>query len=345
MTANKQLSRRQFLKILAIGGAAACGLAVRDRFGLGSLLTFDQPALVHESHLIMGCVLNLTLAGDDPAHAKATAAVVLQKMRSLVDVCSLFDPNSQLSHLNASGSLRNPHPALVNILKQAETISRATQGAFDVSVKPLLDAYLNAPGGERPSHAVLETELAKIGHSHISIAADEISLGLPGMGLTLDAIAKGAVIDSAVEVLRSSGFENVIVEAGGDLMASGAHGPALPWNIGLRSPRNEPGFKMPVLKVSNMAVATSGDYLQPFAQDYSSHHILDPRKGISPAQLASVSVVAPSAMLADGLATAIMVAGVDDGLKLLGYFAGCEATLVDKHMQVFSSSGMQKYLV
>jgi thiamine biosynthesis lipoprotein len=164
------------------------------------------------------------------------------------------------------------------------------------------------------------------------------------MSLTLDGIAKGAVIDAAVESLRSDGFLNVIVEAGGDLMASGEHALSIPWKIGLRAPRNNAGLDMPVLMVRNMAVATSGDYLQPLTEDGSIHHILDPRKGVSSPELASVTIVAPTAVLADALATAIMVSGSAQGLKLLQDFPDCDVYMVTRDLQCISTPGMEQYV-
>jgi FAD:protein FMN transferase len=133
------------------------------------------------------------------------------------------------------------------------------------------------------------------------------------------------------------------VEAAGDLLASGEHGFQTPWKIGIRLPRDGMTQPLPILHIKNQAVATSGDYLQAFTADYSMHHILDPRRGISSPELASATVVAPTASLADGLATAIMVLGVKDGLELLKSFPGCEAYLIDKNLQHASSPGMEAY--
>lgn len=340
MAASRMFSRRQALRILAVSSVS--GLALH--WGAGLLDNkADRPPVVHESHLLMGTVLNLTLVSDDPSHARAAAAAALAGMQRLAGLCSRFDPASQLSQLNAQGVLAAPDPALVTILRQADAVSRASQGAFDVSVKPLLDLYLASAGRGLPAWPAIAALLPKVGYSHIAIDDREVALTRPGMALTLDGIAKGAVIDAGVAALRQHGFDAVLVEAGGDLLAAGAPAVHAPWKIGLRTPR--PGLAMPRLRIENQAVATSGDYLQRFAPDGSAHHILDGRRGASAPELASVTVVAPSAVLADALSTAIMVCGCDEGLALLAQFPGSAAYVVDKQGQATASAGMAAYLV
>lgn len=337
------ISRRQFLKILAVGGAAA-GLAIRfDKDWLDNL-NQDLPEVIHETHFLMGCVVNLTLIGDDPSLAKTAATAALAEMQRLAAIFTRYEPNSQLSQLNAQGVLRSPDPALVELLQQADTLSEASQGAFDVSVKPLLDLYQTSRGRDLPSFSEICSALKKVDYHKIVVDNSEIGFSKPGMSLTLDGIAKGTVIDGGVRSLREHGFENVIVEAGGDLLASGSHGLDTPWKIGMRAPRQEVNLKLPNLKVQNTAVATSGDYLQSFVVDYSIYHILDPRQGISSVELASATVVAPRAVLADALATGIMVAGKQAGLELLKQFPGCEAYLITKDLQIVSSPGMAQFL-
>lgn len=338
------ISRRQFLKILAVGGTAA-GLAIRfDKDWLDNL-NQDLPEVIHETHFMMGCVVSLTLIGDDPSQAKTAASAALAEMQRLASIFTRYDPTSQLSQLNTKGVLHSPDPALVNLLQQADTFSRASQGAFDVSIKPLLDLYQAEKSNKLPSAEAIRACLRKVDHSKLVVDTHEIGFSQPEMSLTLDGIAKGAVIDGGVNILRSHGFGDVIVEAGGDLLASGAHAHEVPWKIGLRIPRLNEKVSLPALKVQNMAVATSGDYLQPFAADYSVHHILDPRQGISSPELASVTVIAPNAVLADATATGIMVAGSQAGLEMLKQLPGCEALLITKDLQTIFSPGMGNYLV
>jgi len=113
-------------------------------------------------------------------------------------------------------------------------------------------------------------------------------------------------------------------------MVSGQKNNSAPWRIGLRDPRGKQ-HKPRVIEVSNRAVATSGDYFQAFTPDLKHHHIIHPKNGFSPQELASCTVTAPNVALADGLATAVMVLGKDDGLDLIKSMDGCEGYVVDKN--------------
>jgi thiamine biosynthesis lipoprotein len=179
-----------------------------------------------------------------------------------------------------------------------------------------------------------------VDYRHIDCDTRKISFHQSGMSITLDGIAKGYIIDEAVAVLKEYGFYNVMVEAGGDLIGLGEKAPRTPWKIGLQSPRSGIGDFLAIFNLQDQALATSGDYMQPFTPDFSNHHILDPSSGVSSRELASASVFAPSAALADGLATALMVMGTS-GLQVLEYLPGCQAYLVTKDMQVLTTPGFQ----
>ena len=158
------------------------------------------------------------------------------------------------------------------------------------------------------------------------------------MQITLDGIGKGYVVDRGVDVLRQRGFGSVFGEAGGDLVAGGEPGPGDPWRIGIRSPRR-PLSLQARFDTRDRAVATSGDYMQPFAADYSQHHILDPRTGYSAPELASSTVVAGDAATADALATLVMVLGPVRGRALLEDLPDCEGYLIRKDLAVVQTSG------
>jgi thiamine biosynthesis lipoprotein len=165
-------------------------------------------------------------------------------------------------------------------------------------------------------------------------AGKRVTFAHPGMAVTLDGIAKGYIVDAGIEVLKQRGFADVLVEAGGDLLASGQKEQDTPWQIGIRSPRTAQGGLLASFSVENRAVATSGDYMQSFTADLSQHHILDPRTGYSAPELASATVTAPTATLADGLATATMVLGPKAGLRLVESLPGCKAYLVLKDLEI-----------
>jgi thiamine biosynthesis lipoprotein len=168
----------------------------------------------------------------------------------------------------------------------------------------------------------------------------QVSLGIPNMQLTLDGIAKGRVVDAGVAALKKFGFDQVLVEAGGDLYALGLNHHQQPWRIALMHPRAK--AKQPwltTLSVRNRAVATSGDYLNSYSADYSINHIIDPRLGVSAVELCSATVLARDTAQADAFGTALMVLGVEAGLDFVEKQAEVECLLVSKDLSCHPSSG------
>jgi thiamine biosynthesis lipoprotein len=327
-----KLPRRRFLRIVALGAIA----------GLTAKMGLDRPSTpgpVMATRLLMGTVVNLTLVGDDWRAARSAIAACLGRMRALEGVLSRFNPGSDLSRLNRQARLAHAHPALLALIAQAHEIGALAGGAFDITIQPLYDLYRryrDATGG-LPPDAEIRAALERVDYRQVLVDGEEVSFGLPGMAITLDSIAKGYIVDQGVAVLRRFGFRNVLVEAGGDLVACGLNGAATPWQVGVQSPRGTLHEFVTTLAVQNRAVATSGDYLQPFAPDMSQHHILDPRTGYSSPALASATVVAPTAALADALATAAMALGPQVALRVVGQVPDCEAYLVSKTLEVFHS--------
>ena len=326
------LSRRGFLKIAACSGAAGLWAA----YGLRRA---RQPVAVSQSRLLMGTVVNLTVMGPEREAAEQAVQACLDRMAGLEQVLSRFIPDSQLSQLNRDGRLASADAGLLDLIAQSRQISERSGGAFDITIQPLVGLYQDclAAGDGLPGEDAVQRARRLVDYRRLSVSGGQVSLDLPGMAVTLDAIAKGYIVDQGVAVLRNRGFPDVLVEAGGDLLAAGQKGEGVPWRIGLQPPRRGmDGFAVR-LGLRDRAAATSGDYMQPFSPDLSEYHILDPRSGHSSPELASATLLAPTAALADGLATAVMVLGVEGGLALVRQFPGCQAYLVTKGLKVYQT--------
>lgn len=321
-----RISRRDFLKISAV----VCGSATL--YGLFKTRPLIE---VQETRVLMGTVINLTVLCDRASQGRAVIRETFREMYALEGVLSRFMADSQLSRLNTEGELVDPHPALVEVISRALEISEWTQGAYDVTVKPVFDLYQKRDSGPEPIE--IAAALSQVGYQELVVDQAGIRFTIPGMSLTLDGIAKGYIVDQGVAVLRQRGYGHILVEAGGDLLAGGSNGQT-PWSVGIRSPRGEGILK--VLDVTNRAVATSGDYQQAYSDDFRNHHILDPRVGISPRELSSVTVIADTCQQADALATGMMVLGSKQSLKLAEKLPGVEAVLVSKDLEILTSSGV-----
>lgn len=318
-------SRRDFLKITALSGAAVSLSAA----GLRRWLQTGALHKISETHYLMGTVVNFVILAESREQASVAIQTTTAEMRRLIQMYDYRQAETPLGQLNASGTLRQPPPELVAILQQALHFGTLSSGAFDITVKPLLDALRN----NLPATQALT---GLVDYRQIKASEAEISFLRPGMALTLDGIAKGSIVDRGVEILQGLGFENTLVEAGGDLLAKGTH-EAQGWKVGIAHPRAKGEFAA-TISIQNQAVATSGDYMNYFQPDYSACHIIDPRTGTSPTELASATVIAPSVTEADALSTTLMVLGVQAGLELIERLPQAAALFITKNLQIHRSS-------
>jgi thiamine biosynthesis lipoprotein len=319
------LSRRDFLKITALAGAAVGMGATVQRF----LSNGTGMRKVSETYQLMGTIVNFVLIAESEDQAHAALQQTVDEMRRLIQMYDYRQPESPLGQLNAKGITRHAPAELIATVQQALNFGSLSHGAFDITVQPLFDAMR--------SGQPLSGEFQKlVDYRSMSINGDDISFARPGMAVTLDGIAKGSVVDGGVAMLQRLSFTNVLVEAGGDMMAKGCPNED-GWKIGIAHPRH-PSKTIATISIQDQAVATSGDYMNYFSSDLSAYHIIDPRTGRSPVHLASATVIAPTAAKADALSTTMMVLGVQDGLAMIEQLPGTAALLVTKDMAVYRSS-------
>ncbi|MDO9709734.1 FAD:protein FMN transferase [Paracraurococcus lichenis] len=277
--------------LLAWPARAERGLVEARRLGLAFGTTFSIRALHAEARVLQ---------------AALDAAVA--ELRSVQAVLSLFDPDSQLSRLNREGMLRRPDPVLLAVLAEARALWAATAGAFDPTIQPLWRLWAEASArGARPSEAALAEARALVDFAAVEADADGLRFRRAGMGLTLNGIAQGHAADRVAAVLRAAGIADALVDAG-EFAALGRRGDSAPWQVGIRDPRRGTGLVGSPVTLEG-CLAVSGDDECAFTADRSEHHILDPRTGHSPRDLALLAVRAPRAALADGLSTAGFVVG------------------------------------
>jgi len=322
-----RISRRHFLKIVAGAGLAT---------GLGASLTRRlrpdfASAQITETRVMMGAIVTLTVAAPNRRTAQHAVEATFAEMARLVDLFDHRRPRSPLARLNRERRLPAAPPELIDVLTVARHYGALTAGAFDVTIKPLWDALRAGETAVEPLHDLIDYRLLRVVDSSITLARS-------GMSVTLDGIAKGHVVDGGVATLRRLGFNHVLVEAGGDLVAHGQRGDGAPWRVGVAHPR-QGATPLTSLSLTGCAAATSGDYAHAFSADYSQHHILDPRRGRSPAELASVTILAPTATDADALSTAVLVMGPEAGLALLERLPHVEGLLVTKEMARLPTAG------
>lgn len=234
--------------------------------------------------------------------------------------CTRFDEESELMQL--STRVGEPVPAsaiLFEAVRFALSVAEDTSGAFD----PTLGRVM---ASRRKPLEPLEP-----GYKHIHLDPDRQTITLlRPLTLDLGAVAKGLAVDAAARELAP--LEDFAIDAGGDLYLGGRNPDGVPWSVGIRHPRGDDGL-IDAIRVSDKAVCTSGDYER-------GQHILDPRTGSPATAAASVTVVAPSAMLADALATAAFVLGPVDGIRLLERH-GVEGMIVTPDLERHETAGLR----
>jgi thiamine biosynthesis lipoprotein len=236
---------------------------------------------------------------------------------------STYDPASELSQINrrAGGEWIDISEDLSEVLAAALRASRETGGVFDVTVGPLVSLWGFGPEGahdETPADAKIESARALVGYRRLELRTDgrAIRKERTEVQIDLSAIAPGYAVDEIAELLAARGYGDFVVEIGGEVRARGMHPEGRPWRIGIERPRADRREVAYAVELRDRGLSTSGDYRNVFERGGSRYsHTIDPETG-RPVRhaLASVTVIADSAMSADALATALMVMGPERGL-------------------------------
>lgn len=315
-------SRRQTLKVLAATLAVPVGIVGISRLG-------EQPSFQTWQGESLGGPASLTLWHPNAAFARATIARMRSEVERLEFVFSLFRHDSEISRLNHSGRLLTPSPDLVAVLETAREVAAASNGAFDPTVQPLWQAYSEhfrrqPDMADGPSSSVIDAARALVDYRQLEISPRQVQFAKPGMAITLNGIAQGYITDRIADLLQQEGFDNSMVELG-ETRAIGGRPEGGAWSIGLKNPRNALEINRSIA-IANEALSVSGGYGQHFPGSHL-HHIFDPASGRSAERLLDVSVVAPRAMLADALSTAIFVSGEAAAAPLLALYPATRALL------------------
>jgi thiamine biosynthesis lipoprotein len=233
--------------------------------------------------------------------------------------------------VNRSGGGALPEEVL-EVVRTALAVAAESGGAFDPTILALTELWSFDTGGRLPDEDQIERARSRVDYSKVSIDPDGTVRLADGVRFDLGGIAKGAVVDLTADHLSALGYEDFLIDAGGDILISGLKQGHTPWRIAIRHPRNSQAV-LGVLtlgrKDGRIAVVTSGDYERYFEQDGERyHHILDARTGYPARGLSSVTIIASTCALADALSTAVFVLGPEQGLELLERFPDAEGLLI-----------------
>ncbi|MFH1852011.1 MAG: FAD:protein FMN transferase [Candidatus Neomarinimicrobiota bacterium] len=306
----------------------------------------------------MGTTYSIKLVYRGPA---PDAGVIQRGVDSLLATVnsqmSTWDPNSEISRFNrlTTDELFPISDEFDRVIDQSLAIAKLTDGAFDITVGPLIDLWGFGAGAKRgktdpPRQEEIVATLDRIGYRKIGIRHQSLVKLNPNIHLDLSAIAKGYGVDAVSDWLAARGFVNYLVEIGGEVYCRGLNLYSAPWQIGIDTPNLDafPGERLQAIAdLSDMGMATSGDYRNYFLYEGKLYsHIIDPRTGYPvETSVASATVVAPRCMDADGYATSLLVLGEHQGLALIESLAGVEALLIiregENRFRTVKSSGMR----
>jgi thiamine biosynthesis lipoprotein len=330
---NRHIDRRNFLKACtALGvGAVAGGLvqAKWDVAGIGRRLK-----KVSRTDVAMGTYVTVTAVHHSRDLAQEAIGRSFEDMDRLIAVFNRYDSASPVSVLNRDGRLAGAPPELTDVLRWASHFHQISDGSFDVTVKPLLDLFdatVGRDGRTFPRDDQIAEAAALVDADGIHIETGAITYSKHGMGVTLDGIAKGYIVDMMSASLAGRGVENHLINAGGDIRTGGTSASGDAWTIAVEDPRKQRDYP-DVIRMTDGAVATSGNYEVYYDGDKLFHHVVDPRTGRSPHHNSSVSVRAASVMVADALSTAVFVVDPDTGLRMVESTAstyGARALILD----------------
>lgn len=338
------IDRRSFVRISGVMGLSLALDSIihpaAEAFSLRKV-----PYKVSGTRLTMGTIVSMTLVSMSREMSEEAMAQAYEEVNRLSALMNRFDERSPVARLNMDGILKDAHPDIIEVMSAALRYYRLTGGAFDITVKPVIDLFtrkFSAGEEEYPSENEIATALDLIGSDKIEINGRDISLKKSGMGVTLDGIAKGYIVDRASKILLNHRIDNHLVNAGGDIKATGIRTDGRPWTVAIQDPMKKNNY-LDQIYLTDIAVATSGNYENYFDRDRIFHHIVNPKTGRSPVLNISASVIAPTAMEADILATSLMVMDTKDGLSLIDSMPRCAALVISNNKQIQRSSGWKGF--
>jgi len=329
---------------------AVVGFLLLAGFGVGQWLPGESRSaaddgLYRYTDVAMGTIVNLTIEAESRTAADRAARRVLAAMKIVQQDFDHRNPEGSIGRINHAAGSRwvAVSERAYALIKDALAVSRATGGVFD----PTVGALTTSPLYYVLDEAIAESRKGLVDYRKVRLNDDGRQVMLPeaGMALDLGGIAKGAVIDMAVNLLRAEGVKGGIVEAGGDFYCFGDRD----WTVGIRHPRSDSVYQ--TITVREKGVCGSGDYQQ-FVDDAGEtvadgnatrhHHIIDPKNMGSAHESIGVTVVAKDAETADALATALFIMGPEDGRRFLeGYSPDVQAIWFAPDMSAVKSLNFQ----
>jgi FAD:protein FMN transferase len=299
-------------------------------------------------HPAMGADVRMTAWTTDERAALAAFDLAFAEFDRLEAIMSVWRDGSEVQRLNdAAGRHRVAVGRdMQRVLREARQVSDWTGGKFDVTFGALsgLWKFDHDQDNTVPDPEAVRARLPLIDYRALNVDDGTAFLPRAGMRVHLGGIGKGYAVDRAAEILRAHGMRDFMIQSGGDLFVAGRRGDR-PWRVGIRDPRGPADRTIAALDLTDGTFSTSGDYERFFFKDGQRyHHILDPDTGAPARGCQSVTIVAESAAIADGLSTGVFILGPAAGMALIERLPHVEGVIVTDHGEMLVSTGLEGHL-
>lgn len=337
---NETMNRRTFLKYSGLLGLGLTSAGILPATA-GAVKFNNETYKVSETRSAMGTYVSMTLFHSSRDKAEEAMGRAYEEIDRLTSLMNRFDHATAVAHLNNEGYLNDVPPEVTQVIARSLEYYRISNGTFDISVKPVIDLFKKSFAENKsmmPDRKELDKALKLVGSDKIELSGRTIRFKKPGVGITLDGIAKGFIVDQASKVLSDHQIKDHLINAGGDIRTSGTNRDKKPWTVAIQDPQKKKQYP-DIIHMTDGAIATSGNYEIYFDQEKMFHHIVDPNTGMSPGLSASVSVLADTAMNADALSTSVFVMKPTAGVRFIDAIPNCECLVMSRTGKMFKSPG------
>jgi thiamine biosynthesis lipoprotein len=305
-----------------------------------------QEKLYKETRTSMYTIVSITVSSDSEEKAKTAIDRAFNELDKLAKLLNFYAEDSEISMINKNAGEKpvKVSPETLEIIDKALYVSENTEGAFDITVGPVVRLW-DFQNKVLPDEKLIKEKLKLVGYKNVIVDKEKSTVFLKTKGVQIDlgGIIKGYAADKAVEILKKNGIKSGIVAIAGDIKVFGKKPDNGLWNVGIQNPRQKGKNDeiLATIELSDMAISTSGDYVRFFMKDGKRyHHLLNPKTGYPAYGCRSVTVIARDGVFADGFATGIFVLGHQKGMDVLKKL-GFEGVIVDKDGKIHTTEGIK----
>jgi len=307
----------------------------------------EQEVRLHRKVVkLMGNRFEITVAGDNETRAYQHVEKAIAEISRIEALLTTFKDSSQTAKINQYAGIEpvKVDREVFDLISRSLKISKLTQGAFDITYGSIDKSLWNFDTTMKalPDKNIAKQMVRLINYRNIVTDEQECTIFLKekGMRIGFGGIGKGYAADRARSVLQQGGVTSGVVNAAGDLVAWGNHPNGKSWTVGIADPDTKHPFS--TINISNMAIATSGNYEKYAIIDGKKYsHTIDPKTGYPVSGIKSVTIICSSAELADALATPVMVMGVRVGLDMINQMKGIACLIIDDNNKLYSSDNIK----